>query len=79
MKRLDFDRLTEDTTTWKKAFRLAAREIEEVLDHKKTPTDLTRIASNTGSTYAKLKSAEIHDKALELLIARKDMKLIEEK
>jgi hypothetical protein len=77
MKKLNLARITEDTETWKPAFKLAAKEIEEVLSHRKLPTDLTRIASNTGSTYAKLKSAEIHDKALELLITRNDLKLIE--
>jgi len=77
MKKLDLDRINEDTRAMKKVFNLAIRELEEVLDHKKTPTDLTRIASNTASTYGKLKSAEIHDKALELLIARKDLKFIE--
>ncbi len=77
MKKLNIARITEDTETWKPAFKLAAKEIEEVLSHRKTPTDLTRIASNTGSTYARLKAAEIHDKALELLMARKDLNLLE--
>lgn len=78
MKKVDLARINQDTQVMATVFRLAVKELEEVLSHRKTPTDLTRIASNTASTYGKIKSAEIHDKALELLIARKDLKLIEE-
>jgi hypothetical protein len=77
MKKSDLDQFNRDTGTMEKVFELAVKELEEVLSHKKPPTDLTRIASNTASTYGKLKSAEIHDKALWILIARKDLKLIE--
>ena len=55
------------------------KEIEDVLDRKKSITDVTRVAANTVSNYSRIKLTEIHDKALELMIARKDIKAIDMK
>jgi len=76
-KQLNFDKCTEDSRLMGKAFKLAVKEIEEVLDRKKPITDITKVAANTVSNYSRIRSTEIHDKALELMIARKDMKAIE--
>lgn len=77
MKKLDFTKCTEDSRLMSKAFKLAMKEIEEVLDRKKPITDITKVAANIVSNYSRIKSTEIHDKALELMIARKDIKAID--
>jgi len=79
MKKLDFEYINKDSLIMEKAFKLALKEIEDVLDRKKSITDVTRVAANTVSNYSRIKSTEIHDKALELMIARKDIKAIEMK
>jgi len=72
-------KINEDSQIMAKAFKLAMIEIEAVLDRKKPITDITRVAANTVSNYSRIKSTEIHDKALELMIARKDIRAIEMK
>jgi hypothetical protein len=67
---------TADSKVMERAFKLAIQEIEEVLSRKKPITDITRVAANTVSNYSRIKSTEIHDKALELMMARKDIKSI---
>lgn len=67
----------EDSRSMAKVFALSLTEIEGVLSRKKPITDVTRVAANTLSNYSRIKSTEIHDKALELMIARKDIKAIE--
>lgn len=76
MKKMSFEKVTEDSRTMGGAFKLAMKEIEEVLERKKPITDVTKIAANTVSNYSRIKSTEIHDKALELMMARKDIKAI---
>lgn len=66
--------ISHDTESMEKVFNLCIKKIEDVLDRKKTITDVTRLAANTLSNYSRLKSSEIHDKAIELMIARKDIK-----
>jgi len=67
-----------DSERMRKAFDLAMKEIEEVLERKKIITDVTRLAANTVSNFSRIKSTEIHDKALEIMITRKDIKLLSE-
>jgi hypothetical protein len=69
---------SEDTQSMKKVFELSVMEIEKVLDRKKPITDITRLAANTLSNYSRIKSTEIHDKGIELKIARKDIKTLPE-
>ena len=66
-----------DSKAMAKVFALSITEIEGVLERKKPITDVTRVAANTLSNYSRIKSTEIHDKALELMIARKDIKAID--
>jgi hypothetical protein len=56
-----------------KVFRLSIAEIEAVLSRSKAITDVTRVAANTLSNYSRIKSTEIHDKALEIMLTRKDI------
>lgn len=76
MKKMNFENCTKDSKAMSKAFALAMKEIEDVLERKKPITDITKVAANTVSNYSRIKSTEIHDKALELMIARKDIKAI---
>lgn len=69
----------EDTRTMKKVFSLAVKEVEAALGRTKPITDITRLAGNTLSSYSRIKSSEIHDKALEILLARKDLRAIPER
>jgi hypothetical protein len=69
---------SEDTVSMKNVFRMSIVEIEAVLGRKKPITDITRLAANTLSNYSRIKSTEIHDKAIELMIARKDIKMLPE-
>jgi hypothetical protein len=55
-------------------FNLAIDEIESVLNHEKAITDVTRLAANTLSNYSRLKSTEIHDKALEIMLIRNNLR-----
>lgn len=54
-----------------------AEWIKKVLSRKGAITDVTNLAANTLSNYAKLKQAEIHDKGLELVRQRLQLKAIE--
>ena len=60
----------EDSTKMKRVFGLAVEELENVISRKKVPTDITKIAMVTASTYSRIKSAEIHEKALEIILKR---------
>jgi hypothetical protein len=68
---------TQDSNTMKRSFQLAVEELEAVLSRKKPITDLTKVAANTVSNYAKIRSTEIHDKGLEILMMRKDIKVLD--
>jgi len=70
--------IQEDTESMKAVFHLAIAEIESVLQRKKSITDVTRLAANTLSNYSRIKSSEIHNKAIELMIVRKDIKQLPE-
>jgi hypothetical protein len=70
MKKINYETIHRDTEKMQRAFDLAVDEIVEVLSRKKPPTDITRLASNVASTYGKLKSAEVHDKALEIYLTK---------
>lgn len=61
----------DDSQSMKRIFELSIKEIENVLDRKKPITDVTKIASNTVSSYSRIKSTEIHEKALEIMISKK--------
>lgn len=69
--------VTTDSRSMAKAFGLSVKEIEAVLDRSRPITDVTKLAAATLGSYSRIKSTEIHDKALELMIARKDIKAIE--
>jgi hypothetical protein len=72
-----WETVCDDSKRMRKAFELSIEEIESVLQRKRAITDVTRVAANTLSNYSRVKSTEIHDKALELMVARKDIKQIQ--
>ncbi len=65
-----------DSKKMSKVFLLSIAEIEEVLERKKKISDVTRVAATTLSNYARLRSAEIHDRALDVMIANKNIKAL---
>lgn len=76
-KKFNFNNCTKDSKAMEKAFQLSIDEITGVLEGKRTNTEITRLAANTLSNYSRIKSTETHDKALELMIVSKDLKVIE--
>ena len=60
----------KDTLMLEKAFRLSVKEVEKVLGQKKGITDKTRLASATIGNYAKIKSVEVHEYALDVAMSR---------
>jgi len=71
---------TPDTQRMEKVFLLAIEEIERVLSRQKAITDITKTAVVTLSNYSRLKSAEIHEKALDVLLTKqRGPKLIPQK
>ncbi len=69
----------QDSRKMKKAFDMAVDEVEAVLSRKKTITDITKLAGITIATYSRVKSTEMHDKALEIMIERKGPLTLPEK
>jgi len=67
-------KINQDTEAMGDLFNLCVKEIRDVLTRKATMTDITRLAAATLSNYTRLKSTEIHDKAIELMMTRKDIK-----
>jgi len=63
----------DDSISMKIVFKLAIKEINDVLERKRAITDVTRVAANTLSNYSRIKSTEIHDKALEIMMTRNDI------
>jgi len=61
-----------DTDSMKEIFKLSIEEVKQVLNGARSITDVTKIAAITISNYTRLKSAEIHDKAIEVMLARKN-------
>lgn len=76
MKARDLSKVKNDSLAMEKVFRLSLVEIEEVLSRKRPITDITKVAANTLSNYSRIKSTEIHDKALEIMLSRKDIKIL---
>jgi len=65
-----------DSDSMQKVFSLSLKEIEEALDGKRKITDSTRLAASTLLSYAKIKTADIQERALELAIEGKGPKAL---
>ena len=70
VKREVLKNVTKDSEAMEKAFSLCLKEIESVLGGERGITDLTKLAAATLGGYSRIKSTEIHDKALEIMLAR---------
>lgn len=68
--KLDSERMT-------KAYGLAVKELEQVLDRKKPITDVTKIAAGTVANYSRIKSTEVHEMGLKLMMQKNGIKEIE--
>lgn len=60
----------KDTSLLTKAFALAVEEVERVLQGGEPITDKTKLASATIGNYAKIKSVEVHEYALDVAMTR---------
>jgi uncharacterized protein (DUF2384 family) len=67
--------LSEDSKKMKRVFNLSVDELENVLTRKKPPTDITKIALVSASTYSRIKSTEVHEKALEIMMKKGNLKI----
>ena len=54
-----------------KSFRLALRELELTLGGERSITDRTKLAAVTVGAFAKLKGAEVHRMAVEIMVRKK--------
>ena len=68
---LNLEKFEDGTREAWKSFSLACRELEMALEGKKPITDKTKLAAVTMGAYAKLKGAEVHRMAMEIMIRRK--------
>lgn len=62
--------IKRDSEAMKNVFHLSLGEIEKVLAGKVSITDLTKVAAGTLTNYSRIKSTEIHEKALEIMLAK---------
>ncbi len=60
-----------DSDSMQKVFMLSLKEIEEALKGERKITDSTRLAASTLLSYAKIKGADIQERALEIAIKSK--------
>ncbi len=58
------------------AFDLAVKELEAVLGRKKSITDVTKIAAGTVANYSRIKSTEVHEMGLKLMMKKNNIKQI---
>jgi hypothetical protein len=63
----------EDNEKIKKALNLSLDEIIHVLENKQKITDRTKMATATFMGYTRLRSTQVHQRALEVAVARKDV------
>ena len=65
-----------DSQEMREAFKLAVRELEQVLGKKKSITDVTKVAAGTVANYSRIKSTEIHEMGLKIMMEKNNIKLI---
>ena len=63
-----------DSDAMQSVFNLSLKEIEAALKCERKITDNTRLAASTLLSYAKIKTADIQERALELAIMDKGPK-----
>ena len=66
--------MKSDSEKMSKVFDLAVSELEQVLDRKKAITDITKIAAGTVANYSRIKSTEIHELGLKLMMEKNGIK-----
>ena len=65
------EKINQDSEALRPAFLLAAKHLESYLDGKTAGSDKIKVAAITVNGYAKVRSTEIHDKALEIMMAKR--------
>jgi hypothetical protein len=59
-----------DSIRMKDVFELSVSEIESVLGRKKANTGITKLAATSLSAYAKIRSMEIHEASLRVMLSK---------
>lgn len=67
----DLSRFEQDSKEAHKVWVLSLKELEQALDGKKAITDKTKMASVAMGIYAKLKGAEVHRIAVEIMMRKR--------
>ena len=70
--------MKRDSEKMSKAFDLAVAELEQVLAKKKSITDVTKIAAGTVANYSRIKSTEVHELGLKLMMKKNGIKKLPE-
>lgn len=68
--------MKSDSQKMAKAFDLAVNELEAVLGRTKAITDITKIAAGTVANYSRIKSTEVHELGLKLMMKKNGIKQI---
>jgi len=67
----------QDSKKMTKVFDLSVQEIEKVLSGKSAITDITKVASAAMATYSRVKSTEVHELALQIMMDRQGIRMKE--
>ena len=67
----DLTQFEEGSKEAHKVWTLSLKEMEQALDGKKPITDKTKLASVAMGIYAKLKGAEVHRIAVEIMMRKR--------
>ena len=60
----------KDTKQMHGIFGLAVKEIEAILKNKQPITERTQLSIASLGVYSRLKSAEVHERALEIMVMK---------
>lgn len=67
----------KETDKMSKVFDLAVNEIEKVLSDKKAITDKTKVSVASLGVYSRLRSAEVHEEALKIMVQKHNFRITE--
>lgn len=76
-KQVPVEVVKTDSSKMERVFELSVEEIERVLNKKCAITDVTKIASSALATYSRIRSTEVHELGLQLVMARMGAKKLE--
>lgn len=69
---MKLETIKSDSQRMSKVFDLAVTEVEKILSGKSRITDITKVAASSIATYSRIRSTEVHEMALRLMIEKND-------